>query len=144
VIPLLQSCELTLPGGDLSRFFFGTDLQELKMNQLRVPHEDSTSFMILGGAKQVMHDFGEYLRAYWVYVSTSLGLGKALAVALMWVAGIFIPLGAKTFLQSPSWLMLAWMAGWGLLSCICAPFGMWKQHRAQIASLSQPDRNVAV
>jgi len=29
--------------------------------------------MISGGAKQVMHDFGEYLRAYWIYVSTSLG-----------------------------------------------------------------------
>jgi hypothetical protein len=53
--------------------------------------------MILGGIKQVMRDFGEYLRAYWDYVSTSVGLGKALAVALMWVAGIFIPLGAKTF-----------------------------------------------
>jgi hypothetical protein len=25
------------------------------------------------------------------------------------------------------------MAGWGLLSYICAPFGMWKHHRAQIA-----------
>jgi hypothetical protein len=36
------------------------------------------------GAKQVMHDFREYLRAYWVYVSTSMGLGKALAIPLMW------------------------------------------------------------
>jgi hypothetical protein len=96
--------------------------------------------MILGVGKQAMHDFGEYLRAYWAYVSTSLGLGKALAVALMWVAGIFIPLGAKTFLQLPRWSMLAWMAGWGLLSYICAPFGMWRHPRAQIASLSQPDR----
>ena len=26
-----------------------------------------------GGTKQVMDDFGEYLRAYWIYVSTSLG-----------------------------------------------------------------------
>jgi len=92
------------------------------------------------GAKQVMHDFREYMRAYWVYVSTSMGLGKALAIAMMWVAGIFIPLGAKTFLQLPSWLMLGWMAGRALLSYICAPFGMWKHHRAQIASLSEPDR----
>jgi hypothetical protein len=96
--------------------------------------------MILGGIKQVMRDFGEYLRAYWAYVSASVGLGKALAVALMWVAGIFIPLGAKTFLQLPSWLMLTWMAGWGLLSYICAPFGMWRHHRAQAARQSQPDR----
>ena len=91
------------------------------------------STTILGGAKQVMHDFREYLRAYWVYVSTSVGLGKASAVAIMWVAGIFVPLGANTFLPLPVWLRLAWMAGWGLLSYICAPFGMWKHHRAQIA-----------
>jgi hypothetical protein len=97
--------------------------------------------MILGGAKQVMRDFGEYLRAYWVYVSTSAGLGKALAIALLWVAGIFIPLGAKMFFEFPSWLMVAWMAGWGLLSYICAPFGMWKHHRAQIVGLSQPGPN---
>lgn len=91
------------------------------------------STTILGGAKQVMHDFREYLRAYWIYVSTSVGLGKASAVAIMWVAGIFVPLGANTFLPLPVWLRLAWMAGWGLLSYICAPFGMWKHHRAQIA-----------
>jgi len=91
------------------------------------------STMILGGAKQVMHDFREYLRVYWVYVSTSVGLGKASAVALFWVAGIFVPLGANTFLPLPVWLRLTWMAGWGLLSYICAPFGMWKHHRAQIA-----------
>ena len=91
------------------------------------------STIILGGARQVIRDFREYLRAYWVYVSTSVGLGKASAVALMWVAGIFVPLGANTFLPLPVWLRLAWMAGWGLLSYICAPFGMWKHHRAQIA-----------
>jgi hypothetical protein len=84
--------------------------------------------------RQVIHDFREYLRAYWVYVSTSVGFGKASAVALMWVAGIFVPLGANTFLPLPVWLRLAWMAGWGLLSYICAPFGMWKHHRAQISS----------
>ena len=56
------------------------------------------STMILGGAKQVIHDFREYLRAYWVYVSTSVGLGKASAVALMWVAGILCsPWGQHVF-----------------------------------------------
>ena len=30
--------------------------------------------MISGGTKYVMRDFGEYLRAYWVYVSTSLAI----------------------------------------------------------------------
>jgi len=91
------------------------------------------STRILGGAKQVIHDFREYLRAYWVYVSTSVGLGKASAVALMWVAGIFVPLAVNTFFPLPVWLRLAWMSGWGLLSYISAPFGMWKHHRAQIA-----------
>ena len=47
--------------------------------------------------RQVIYDFREYLRAYWVYVSTSVGLGKASAVALMWVAGILFPLGQTRF-----------------------------------------------
>jgi hypothetical protein len=102
-------------------------------------NEKGTKPKELIGAKQVMHDFGEYLRAYWVYVSTSVGLGKASAVALMWVAGIFVPLGVNTFSPLPVWLRLAWMAGWGLLSYICAPFGMWKHHRAQIAGLHGRD-----
>ena len=37
MIPLLQSRELTLPGGDLSRSFFGADIQELKMNRPPLP-----------------------------------------------------------------------------------------------------------
>jgi hypothetical protein len=37
MIPLLQSRELTLPGGDLSRSFFGTEIQEPKMNRPALP-----------------------------------------------------------------------------------------------------------
>ena len=37
MIPLLQSRELTLPGGDLSRSFLGTDIQELNMNRPPLP-----------------------------------------------------------------------------------------------------------
>ena len=87
-----------------------------------------------------MRDFGEYLRAYLLYVSTNLGWGKALLVALVWLAGMFAPLGAKTLVQLPNWVAITWMIGWALLGYIFAPYGMWKQHRAHIASLSQPDR----
>ena len=65
-----------------------------------------------------MRDFNEYLRAYWAYVSTSLGWGKALLGAIVWLAGMFAPLAAKAIdlVQIPSWLMIAWMLIWALLS----------------------------
>ena len=46
-----------------------------------------------------MQDVREYLRAYWAYVSTSLGWKKSLTVALVWVVGMFAPLGIKTFVD---------------------------------------------
>jgi hypothetical protein len=87
-----------------------------------------------------MRDIGEYLRAYRAYVSANLGWGKALTVALVWIAGMFAPLAAKTFVQLPNWLAITWMVGWALLGYVFAPYGMWKHHRAQTASSSQPDR----
>jgi hypothetical protein len=87
-----------------------------------------------------MRDFGEYLRAYRAYVATNLGWGKALWVALVWLAGMFAPLGITMFVQLPNWLAVTWMIVWALLGYIFAPYGMWKHHRAQIARLSQPDR----
>ena len=84
-----------------------------------------------------MRDFGEYLRAYWAYVSTNLGWGKAFAI--VWLAGMFVPLGTKTLVELPDWVAITWMVGWALLGYIFAPYGMWKQHRAQIASLNKPD-----
>jgi hypothetical protein len=84
-----------------------------------------------------MRDLGEYLRAYWAYVSTNVGWGKALG--LVWVAGMFVPLGAKTFVQLPDWVPMTWMIGWAILGYIFAPYGMWKQHRAQLAKRDQPD-----
>ena len=86
-----------------------------------------------------MRDFGEYLRAYRAYVSTRLGWGRALMVALLWIAGMFAPLAARTFVQLPNWLAITWMIGWSLLGYVFAPYGMWKHHRAQIASTSEPD-----
>jgi len=87
-----------------------------------------------------MRDFGEYLRAYRAYVSANLGWGKALRFALVWLAGMFAPLAAKTLLELPYWVAITWMIVWAFLGYIFAPYGMWKHHRAQIASLSQPDR----
>ena len=89
-----------------------------------------------------MRDFIEYLRAYRAYVSTSLGWGKALLGAVVWLAGMFAPLAAKTvaLVQLPSWLMIAWMLAWALLSYVLAPYGMWKHHRAQSAAVSLPER----
>jgi hypothetical protein len=76
-----------------------------------------------------MRDFGQYLRAYWDYVSTSLGWGRALMVALVWLAGMFAPLGAKMLLQFPNWVAITWMIGCELLGYIFAPYGMWKAQR---------------
>jgi hypothetical protein len=76
-----------------------------------------------------MRDLGEYLRAYWTYVSTHLGWGKALMVALMWLAGMFAPLVAKTVVQLPNWIAITWMIAWALLGYIFAPYGMWKAQR---------------
>ena len=87
-----------------------------------------------------MRDLREYLRAYRAYVAGNLGWGKALTVALVWLAGMFAPLGAKMFVPLPNWAAVTWMIGWALLGYIFAPYGMWKHHRAQIAGLRQPDR----
>ena len=87
-----------------------------------------------------MQDLRDYLRAYGTYVSTKLGYGKALMVAVAWLAGMFAPLAVKTFVELPNWAAMTWMLGWWLLSYILAPYGMWKHQRAQMASLSQPHR----
>jgi hypothetical protein len=85
-----------------------------------------------------MRDFGEYLRAYRAYVLANLGWGKALSVALVWLAGMFAPLGARMLFELPNWAAMTWMIVWAVLGYIFAPYGMWKHHRA--ANVSQPDR----
>lgn len=89
-----------------------------------------------------MREFGEYLRAYRAYVSTSLGWGRALLGAIVWAAGMFAPLAAKAIdlVQMPSWFMIAWMLVWALVSYVFAPYGMWKHNRAQSAGVSQLER----
>jgi hypothetical protein len=78
-----------------------------------------------------MRDFGEYLRAYKNYVWANLGWRKALSAALVWLAGMLVPLLAKAFVQLPYWMTIAWMIGWALLGNIIAPYGMWKHQRTQ-------------
>jgi len=87
-----------------------------------------------------MRDFWEYLRVYRDYVLANLGLSKALSIALVWLAGMFAPLAAKTLLELPNWLPISWMVVWAILGYVFAPYGMWKHHRTQVASLKQPDR----
>jgi hypothetical protein len=87
---------------------------------------------------RMMRDFGEYLRAYWAHVLTS-GWLKALGLLLAWVAGMFVPVGVRTFVQLPDWFAITWMICWAILGYVLAPYGMWKQQRAQIAKSGQPD-----
>jgi hypothetical protein len=87
-----------------------------------------------------MHDFVEYLRAYRAYISANLGWGKALRFALVWLAGMFVPLASKTLLELPNWMAVTWMIVWAFLGYIFAPYGMWKHHRTQIASSSRLDK----
>jgi hypothetical protein len=86
-----------------------------------------------------MRDLGEYLRAYRAYVLANLGWRKALIGALVWLAGMFVPLWAKGLVQLPNWLAITWMIGWAMLGYIFAPYGMWKHQRTQTASSVQPD-----
>jgi hypothetical protein len=53
---------------------------------------------------------------------------------------MFAPLVAKTLFELPNWVAMTWMIVWAVLGYIFAPYGMWKHHRAQIGSSSQPDR----
>ena len=84
-----------------------------------------------------MRDIGEYLRAYRTYVSANLGWGKALMLASVWIAAMFVPVAARTYVQLPTWLAITWMVGWALLGYVFAPYGMWKHHRAQSAGRSR-------
>jgi hypothetical protein len=76
----------------------------------------------------VMHDLQEYLRAYWAYISTA-GWRKTLMLALIWLAGMFAPLGARTLVELPNSITIPWMIGWAVIGYIFAPYGLWKAQR---------------
>ena len=59
---------------------------------------------------------------------------------LGWLAGLFVPLVAKTLVQVPDWAPITWMIGWSLFGYILAPYGLWKHNRAEVARLSRPER----
>ena len=86
-----------------------------------------------------MRDLQDYLRAYWAYISTGLGWIKAVTVVVVWFAGMFAPLGVRTFLEFPNWIGTTWMIGWSFLSLVFAPYGLWKHSNAQISRSDQPN-----
>src|SRR5215831_17861300 len=88
-----------------------------------------------GGTLQARRQRQTRIRRYLGYIFSSL-----LSVALVWLAGMFAPLVAKTLFELPNWVAMTWMIIWALLGYIFAPYGMWKHHRAQIASPGQRDR----
>jgi len=79
------------------------------------------------GAKQ-MRDLRDYLRAYWAYFSTSGWLAPSLR-GLIWLAGMFAPLGARAVVELPSSVTIPWMIVWAVVGYIFAPYGMWKAQR---------------
>ena len=87
-----------------------------------------------------MRDIGHYLRDYWAYCSTRRGCGRVLVLALVWLAGMFAPLGVGKLVELPYWLAISWMLGWAVLGYVFAPYGMWKHHRAQTANSGRPDQ----
>ncbi len=92
--------------------------------------------------KRHMRDLREYLRAYRAYVSAGVGWGKALTLILVWLLGIFAPLGLKMFaFKLPLWLAVVWMATWSVVGYIFAPYGMWRYHR--VTKPDQPHEMVA-
>ena len=74
-----------------------------------------------------MRDLRDYLRAYWAYVSTS-GWRKPF-MGLVWLAGMFAPLGARTVVEIPTSVAIPWMIVWAAVGYVFAPYGMWKAQR---------------
>ena len=75
-----------------------------------------------------MKDLRDYLRAYWAYFSSS-GWREPFMLGLIWLAGMFMPLGARTLVELPNSLVITWMIVWAVLGYILAPYGMWKAQR---------------
>ena len=77
-----------------------------------------------------MRNFREYLRAYRTYIVVH-GWVRVLGFAILWVSGMFLPVGIGALLELPKWLAFAWMIVWALFGYVLAPYGMWKQQRAE-------------
>jgi hypothetical protein len=75
-----------------------------------------------------MQDLRDYLRAYWAHFS-AVGWRTPLLLALVWLAGMFVPLGVRTLVELPNSIAIPWMIGWAVLGYVFAPYGMWKSQR---------------
>jgi hypothetical protein len=75
-----------------------------------------------------MRDLRDYLRAYWAYFSTS-GWRNPLMLGLIWLAGMFAPLGAKTVVELRNSVAIPWMIVWAVVGYVFAPYGTWKAQR---------------
>ncbi len=82
----------------------------------------------------IMADLRDYLREYWTHVSQSLGR-KALVAFVIWLAGMFAPLGVGAVVVLPEWAAMTWMIGWAALGYLFAPYGIWKAQRKKIEEL---------
>jgi hypothetical protein len=82
----------------------------------------------------VISDLRDYLREYWTHVSRSFGR-KALLASVVWLAGMFAPLGIKTLVTLPEWAAMTWMISWAALGYLFAPYGIWKAQRKKIEEL---------
>jgi hypothetical protein len=82
----------------------------------------------------VISDLRDYLRDYWTHVSRSFGR-KALVAFVIWLAGMFAPLGMRALVTLPEWAAMTWMISWAALGYLFAPYGIWKAQRKKIEEL---------
>jgi hypothetical protein len=75
-----------------------------------------------------MRDLRDYLRAYWAHFSVA-GWRTPLLLALVWLAGMFAPLGLRALFELPNFVAIPWMIGWAVVGYVFAPYGMWKAQR---------------
>jgi hypothetical protein len=64
-----------------------------------------------------MDNLRDYLRAYWAYFSSS-GWRGPFMLGLIWLAGMFMPLGARRLVELPNSLVISWMIVWAVLGYI--------------------------
>jgi len=91
----------------------------------------------------VISDLRDYLREYWTHVSQSLGR-KALVAFVIWLVGMFAPLGVRAIVALPEWVAVTWMISWAALGYLFAPYGIWKAQRKKIEELQNRTKTTQV
>lgn len=87
-----------------------------------------------------MQDLVEYLQAYRNYISANLGWASLARLAVVWLAGMCIPLAVKTWVPLPTWGAAIWMIAWALLGYVFGPYGLWKHQRGRNPNSRGTDR----